>query len=69
MPVYEVIEAKSGTVRLVDAALPSQARSYVAKDAYTVKVADAKRVGELFQARAVEKVEDVNAEDVKAATE
>jgi hypothetical protein len=59
MPMYEVIETASQTSMLVDAPNPAAARSFVAQKAYTVRVADSRRVAELFGEGLITKVHKV----------
>ena len=63
MATYKVTDNKSGEVRLIEARLPAQARAHVTKDAYTVEVANARMVGELFGSGKVKQVEQAKAED------
>ena len=63
--VYEVIERASNKVRLIEAATPAQARSFVARQAYDVRVPSAAEVAQLFQTGAVAKVERAGEDDAQ----
>lgn len=60
--IYEVFERDSETSMLVRAVSPHQARSFVARKAYRVSVANADRVASLAFEKLVSEVQDATKE-------